>query len=148
MIRLFSIVAIAVLSVACVNTDYVGKTYAPTTSVDVYYSMIDVKRSYEVMGKIKAEAMEGWDSTAMIAELQKQAQARGADAIVVEDVHTEVTGSTTTTSGKHSDKPEYVATAEGKIKKVNSKDSGEYYSTTTTVETRQKVIEAELLKYQ
>ena len=148
MIRLLSVVAVAVLCAACVNTDYVGKTYAPTTSVDVYYSMGDVKRSYEVMGKIKAEAMEGWDSNAMITELQKQAQAKGADAIVVEDVHTEVTGSTTTTSGKTSDKPEYVATQDGKIKKVSSKDSGEYSSTATTVETRQKVIEAELLKYQ
>ena len=107
MIRLLSVVALAVLCAACVNTDYVGKSYAPTTSVDVYYSMGDVKRPYEIMGKIKAEAMEGWDSNAMITELQKQAQAKGADAIVVEDVHTEVTGSTTTTSGKTSDKPEY-----------------------------------------
>ena len=148
MIRLLSVVTLAVLCSACVNTDYVGKTYAPTTSVDVYYSMSDVKRSYEVMGKIKAEAMEGWDSNAMIAELQKQAQAKGADAIVVEDVHTQVTGSTTTTSGNTSDKPEYVATQDGKIKNANSKDSGDYSSTATTVETRQKVIEAELLKYQ
>ena len=110
--------------------------------------MGDVKRIYEVIGTIKAEAMEGWDSNAMIAELQTQAMARGADAILIEDVRTEVTGSTSTTSGKAAEKPQYVATQDGKIKKVGSKDSNEYSSTTTTVDTRQKVIEAELLKYQ
>ena len=148
MVRLYSVIAIALLCAGCVNTDYAGKTYAPTTSVDVYYSTGDVKRSYEVMGIIKAEAMEGWDSNAMIAELQSQAMAKGADAILIEDVRTEVTGSTSTTSGKNAEKPQYVATQDGKIKKVGSKDSNDYSSTTTTVDTRQKVIEAELLKYQ
>ena len=148
MVRLYSVIAITLLCAGCVNTDYTGRTYAPTTSVDVYYNTGDVKRSYEVMGKIKAEAMEGWDSNAMIAELQNQAMAKGADAILIEDVRTEVTGSTSTTSGKNAEKPLYVATQDGKIKKVGSKDSNDYSSTTTTVDTRQKVIEAELLKYQ
>lgn len=148
MLRLSSVISIALLCTACVNTDYAGKTYAPTTSVDVYYSTSDIKKPYEVMGKIRAEALEGWDSNAMIAELQTQAKAKGADAIVIENVHTEVTGSTSTTSGKNAEMPQYVATQDGKIKKVGSKDSNDYSSTTTTVDTRQKVIEAELLKYQ
>jgi len=148
MIRFFTVVSVALLCAACVNTDYVGKSYTPTTSVDVYYNMSDVTRSHEVMGKITAEAMEGWDSNAMVAELQKQAMARGADAIVIENVHTETTGSTSTTTGNSSAKPEYVATQDGKIKKVSSKDSGDYSTSTTTIETRQKIMEAELLKYQ
>ena len=28
--------------VGCVNTDYVGESYTPTTQVDVYYSKEDV----------------------------------------------------------------------------------------------------------
>ena len=148
MIRFFTIISTALLCVACVNTDYLGKSYAPTTSVDIYYSMSDVTRSHEVMGKITAKAMEGWDSNAMVEELRKQAMAKGADAIVIENTHTEITGSTSTTSGKSSGKPEYVITEDGKVKEVSSKHSGDYSSTTSTVETREKIVEAELLKYQ
>ena len=114
----------------------------------MYYSMSDVTRSHEVMGKITAEAMEGWDSNAMVEELRKQALAKGADAIVIENIHTETVGSTSTTTGKSSAKPEYVATQDGKIKKVGSKGSGDYSSTTSTFDTRQKIVDAELLKYQ
>ena len=148
MIRFFTIISTALLCVACVNTDYLGKSYAPTTSVDIYYNMSDVTRSHEVMGKITANAMEGWDSNAMVEELQKQAMAKGADAIVIENIHTETIGSTSTTTGKSSGKPEYVVTKDGKMKTVESKHSGDYSSTTSTVETREKIVEAELLKYQ
>lgn len=148
MIRLFTIISTALLCAACVNTDYLGKSYAPTTSVDIYYNMTDVTRSHEVMGKITAAAMEGWDSNAMVEELRKQAMAKGADAIVIENIHTETTGSTSTTTGKSSGKPEYVITEDGKLKTVSSKHSGDYSSTTRTVETREKIVEAELLKYQ
>lgn len=110
--------------------------------------MSDVTRSHEVMGKITAEAMDGWDSNAMVEELQKQAMAKGADAIVIENIHTETIGSTSTTTGKSSGKPEYVVTKDGKMKTVDSKHSGDYSSTTNTIETREKIVEAELLKYQ
>mgnify|MGYP001545280199 CR=1 FL=1 len=47
----------------CVNTDYIGDTYTPTSQVDVYYSIDDVKQSHVIMGKITATAADGWDCT-------------------------------------------------------------------------------------
>ena len=132
------------LFAGCVNTDYVGETYTPTTKVDVFYSMQDVTRSHKVMGKITAKAMDGWDSQAMVEELKAQAMAKGADALVVEDVHTDTTGSYTSTYGKD-DGPEWVVTEDGELKHASS---GRTSSTSITTETKEKVMDAQLLKYQ
>ena len=130
--------------VGCVNTDYVGESYSPTTQVDVYYSMEDVNTPHVVMGKITATAMDGWDSTAMVEELKAQAMAKGADALVVEGVHTDTTGSYTSTYGKGSD-DKWVITEDGKLK---HRGSGSTSSTSITTDSKEKVMDAELLKYQ
>ena len=145
--RTSTFAAIAVCSAlltACVNTDYVGESYAPTSSVEVFYSMEDVTRSHKVMGKIQATAMDGWDSDSMIQELKTQAMAKGADALVIEGVHTDTVGSYTSTYGNN-DGPKWVVTEDGKLKDVSK---GSTSSTSITTETKEKVIEAELLKYQ
>ena len=134
---------IAIL-VGCVNTDYVGESYSPTTQVDVYYSMEDVDSPHVVMGKITATAMDGWDSDAMVEELKAQAMAKGADALVIEDVHTDTTGSYTSTYGNNAD-DKWVITKDGKLKHSGSGSSS---STSITTESKEKVMDAELLKYQ
>ena len=139
-----AIATFCLLLTACVNTDYVGESYAPTTSVDVFYSMEDVTRSHKVMGKITATAMDGWDSDSMIEELKAQAMAKGADALVVEGVHTDTVGSYTSTYGNDDD-PEWVVTEDGKLKDVGSGSSS---STSITTDTKEKVMDAELVKYQ
>ena len=40
---------------ACVSVDYVGKSYAPTSSVEVFLSADDVGRPYETIGEAVAE---------------------------------------------------------------------------------------------
>jgi hypothetical protein len=129
----------------CVNTDYVGESYTPTSQVDVYYSIDDVERSHVVMGKITATAMDGWDSAAMVEELKAQAMAKGADGLVIMDVHTDTVGSYTSTYGDSSDDDKWVITEDGKLKHRGS-DSGS--STSITTDTKEKVMDAELLKYQ
>lgn len=131
--------------VGCVNTDYVGESYSPTAQVDVYYSMEDVNSPHVVMGKITATAMDGWDSEAMVEELKAQAMAKGADALVIEGVHTDTTGSYTSTYGDASDDNKWVVTKDGKLKHSGSGSSS---STSITTETKEKVMDAELLKYQ
>ncbi len=136
--------ALAALLIGCVNTDYVGESYPPTTQVDVYYAMEDVSRPHVVMGKITASAMDGWDSNAMVEELKSQAMAKGADAVVIMNVHTETVGSYTSTYGDSSD-DKWVVTEDGKLKHHGSGSSS---STSITTDTKEKVMDAELLKYQ
>ena len=137
-----SLALVALLS-GCVNTDYVGDSYSPTSQVDVYYSMEDVDSPHVVMGKITATAMDGWDSDAMVEELKAQAMARGADALVIEGVHTDTVGSYTSTYGNNSD-DEWVITEDGKLKHRSSYGGS---STSITTDTKEKVMDAELLKY-
>ncbi|GEM_PF-774495 len=141
---LLAYTAFAALLVGCVNTDYVGESYPPTSQVDVYYAMEDVNRPHVVMGKITASAMDGWDSGAMVEELKTQAMAKGADALVIMDVHTETVGSYTSTYGDNSD-DRWVVTEDGKLKHSGSSKSS---STSITTDNKEKVMDAELLKYQ
>ncbi len=142
--KLASVFFLGAMLNACVNTDYVGESYSPTTQVDVYYDIQDVTRSHVVMGKITASEMDGWDSNAMVEELKSQAMAKGADALVIMDVHTETVGSYTSTYGDNSD-DKWVVTKDGKLK---HRGSGSSSSTSVTTDTKEKVMDAELLKYQ
>ena len=142
--ELLAFASLAAFLGGCVNTDYVGESYSPTSQVDVYYSMEDVNRPHVVMGKITASAMDGWDSSAMVEELKSQAMAKGADALVIMDVHTETVGSYTSTYGDSSD-DKWVVTEDGKLKHRGSSNTS---STSITTDTKEKMMDAELLKYQ
>ena len=81
--KLSLIVLIAVLSVSCTKIDYVGKSYSPTTEVDIYFSLDDVKGAYEVMGHLTASAGTFVSSEKMQEEILKKAREKGADAVVI-----------------------------------------------------------------
>ena len=35
---------------ACAHVDYIGRSYPPTSDVELFFAEADVKESYEVMG--------------------------------------------------------------------------------------------------
>ena len=79
-----SLIALAVLlTVSCTKIDYVGKSYAPTTNIDIYFSLDDVKGSYEVMGHLTATAGEFTSSEKMQEKIIEKAREKGADAVVI-----------------------------------------------------------------
>lgn len=43
-------------AVGCTKIDYVGKQFAPTTDVAVFFSLDDVDREYDSMGRLTATA--------------------------------------------------------------------------------------------
>lgn len=142
----FAILASAALLVGCATTDYVGKTYAPTTQVDVYFDRNDIKREYSVMGSALTEGTDYLTFETMQEQLIEDAKARGADGILIEGMETVKIGETTSTQGDSHKEPEYVATKDGKIKNVGG--DGHYSSVATTTEIKDKVIRAKLIKYQ
>lgn len=83
-IRTISLLALAVLmTVSCTKIDYVGKSYAPTSNVDIYFSLEDVKGSYEVMGHLTATAGEFTSAEKMQEKIIEKAREKGADAVVI-----------------------------------------------------------------
>ena len=119
-IRKLSLIALAVLlTVSCTKIDYVGKSYAPTANVDVYFSLDDIKGSYEVMGHLTATAGEFTSSEKMQEKIIEKAREKGADAVVILGLDhyikdggsswsetTETDGNKTTTSGSQSSNTE------------------------------------------
>jgi hypothetical protein len=83
-IRNLSLPALALmLTVSCTKIDYVGKSYAPTSNVDIYFSLDDVKGEYEVMGHLTATAGEFTSSEKMQEKIIEKAREKGADAVVI-----------------------------------------------------------------
>ncbi|MGA8658949.1 MAG: hypothetical protein WB586_22690 [Chthoniobacterales bacterium] len=124
--------AFCLLLTDCTTTDYFGKTYPPTQRVDVFFSPQDVRRSYEVMGEIHAQADELVNLQAMQRQLVNEAMQKGADAILIEHVGKTETGFTTVEQ-------------KNKEKKKSGQSSSSTVST-TQIETN-RVVTAKLLKY-
>lgn len=98
----------------------------------MFFSPQDVRRPYEVMGEIHAQADELVSLEAMQRQLRNEAMQKGADAILIEHVGKTTTGFTT---------------VENKIKeKDKSRESFSTAIATTQFETN-RVVRAKLLKY-
>jgi hypothetical protein len=74
-LRIIFLVAFSIF-VGCTTTDYVGKTYSKTDRVEIYFNTDEIKRPYEVMGQIKAEAPEAVRFEDMEKKLVEDAMAR------------------------------------------------------------------------
>jgi hypothetical protein len=83
-VRIIILALMAVLlTVSCTKIDYVGRSYPPTTNVDIYFSMDDVKGSYEVMGHLTATAGSFTSTEKMQEKILEKAREKGADAVVI-----------------------------------------------------------------
>ena len=131
--------------ISCTTTDYVGKTYSKTDRVEIYFNTDEIKRPYEVMGQIKAEAPEAVRFEDMEKKLVEDAMARGADAILIGELKTVEVGSVSSASGKTYGDPHYYLDKNMKLKKKGGSDHYSQISTTTIV--KDHVIDAKLLKY-
>ncbi len=109
---------------ACVTVDYIGKQYTPTTQVEMYFDEADIKKDFEVMGTMQAEAGEFINMETIQEKMMKKAREKGADAILIGDIEKKLSGTDTQT---------------------RDDQRGGVYSSTTTQE--EKFVKAKLLKY-
>ena len=143
-LRIVFLVAFSIV-VGCTTTDYVGKTYSKTDRVEIYFNTDEIKRPYEVMSQIKAEAPEAVRFEDMEKKLVEDAMARGADAILIGELKTVEVGSVSSASGKTYGDAEYYLDKNMKLKKRGGSDHYSQISMTTIV--KDHVIDAKLLKY-
>jgi hypothetical protein len=130
--RAFWAVALAALLVpACAHLDYIGRSYPPTTRVDLFFSEADVKADYEVMGRVVAHANDIVSAEKLQRKIIEKAQAKGADAVVIEGLERYKSGETTTYS------------EDTKEKKRGTSTTG----SASTSSTMEKQINATFLKY-
>ena len=75
-------ILVTLLAVGCASVNYVGKSFDPTTSVDVYFSKEEIKKEYTVIGH--AISSSTWVSNEKLQEnLIEEAKRKGADAILI-----------------------------------------------------------------
>jgi hypothetical protein len=133
-----AIVLCAALWAGCVSVDYVGKSYPPTASVELYMTPDDVKRPYEVIGEARAQ-VDALPFSSPAQQLQQkllaEAQSRGANGVILGSITTRQVGSTATTTGQ--------ATS----KKKKDKKNTQYTDTTTTNVSEVNELRGTLIRY-
>ncbi len=88
-------IPILVLAVSCAHIDYVGKSYPPTTRVDLFFTEEEVTHPYEVMGKVIATGGDDVSAEKMQDQIMEKAQKKGADAVVITGLDRYKTGEST-----------------------------------------------------
>ena len=121
--------------VGCTKIDYIGDEYPPTSNVDLYFSMDDVRMEYRVMGHVVATADDFVSAQKMQKKIMETAREKGADGVIILGLDRYAAGGSTT----------YTETSETKETKKGSK-------TTTTATTssdvdEKKEIKATFIKY-
>ncbi len=140
---------VSLVSFSCSpSIQYMGRSYPPTTNVDIYFSPADVKRNYEVIGKVDGKAWPLSDYSKIQESIEAVARKKGADGViftgmgehVVSTTHnsttTSVGNSTTTTTG-NSDNGKSTETGFGLSLTTN----------TTTSQQTEKEVRADFIKY-
>lgn len=76
---------IILLANGCASVNYVGKTFNPTTDVDVYYSKEEIEKEYTVIGHAIGSGTLTTNEN-ILKKLMEEAQIKGADAILITGV--------------------------------------------------------------
>ena len=83
-------VLVALLAIGCASVNYVGKSFEPTTNVDLYFSKEDIEKEYTVMGH--AIGSGTYDSNAIQKALIEEAKEKGADAVLITGIDNQDSG--------------------------------------------------------
>lgn len=113
MTRKLAWIPLLLLAGACAHVDYVGKSYAPTTKVEIFFAEGDVIEPYEIMGRVVATADEMVSAEKMQDQIIEKAQKKGADAVVITGLERYKSGETTNYRETTKEKRQGVTTTSG-----------------------------------
>lgn len=116
--KTLTLMALVMMTVSCVNMDYVGKQYTPTNEVEMYFDTYDIKREFEVMGILTAESGEFISTETIQEKVMEKAREKGADAVLFESFDKKLSGSTTETREHKFGISTSTSTTEEKVVKV------------------------------
>lgn len=68
---------------------YLGESFPPSTSVEVYYDVKEVKSEYKVIGRMTNDKFVEYDPALIKKEMLAKAKSVGADAVIFYDLSTE-----------------------------------------------------------
>jgi len=74
---------VLVLTIGCASVNYVGKSFDPTTNVDIYFSKEEINKEYTVIGHAIGSGTFGASNDKIQNKLIEEAKLKGADAILI-----------------------------------------------------------------
>ncbi|MGC4022814.1 MAG: hypothetical protein QM734_13135 [Cyclobacteriaceae bacterium] len=89
------ILALLVMTSCGNRVIYFGRSYSPSTQVDIFFRESDIKNPHEVMGKLVYEVSAKKRSEKVQNKLMNVGKKKGADAIIFDDIELTRTGSKT-----------------------------------------------------
>ena len=92
----FLLVLLFFLSACGPTIYYLGDSYPAKERLEVFYDDYDVKRQYEVIGRMTHDQWINYDPQIIKEEMLKEAKKRGADAIVFSDFGSSATDDNST----------------------------------------------------
>ncbi len=75
--------------------NYLGKTYPPTYNPEMFFREQDIKKEFEVMGKLQAELPSKKSMDKIQNKIMQEAANRGADGVLIDNFDLTTGGFTT-----------------------------------------------------
>lgn len=86
-VSFFTVMLLSVTILGCGPTIYyLGDSYSPTTTVDLYYDAYEVKKEYKVIGRMTNDQFINYNVESVKKEMIKKAKRVGADGIIFSDL--------------------------------------------------------------
>ncbi|MCQ9634248.1 hypothetical protein MP477_04685 [Chryseobacterium sp. WG23] len=97
------LIAGLIVVVSCAPTvNYIGKNYNPTENIDVFLDTNDVKKNYEVIGKVDGiSGILGSSYQDIQDKIVQKAKEKGADAVILYNMEQRIIGSTSSSNTEH-----------------------------------------------
>ena len=77
-------VLVPLLAIGCANVNYIGKSFEPTTNVDLYFSKEGIEKEYTVMGHAVGDGTS--DNDEIQIALIEEGKAKEADAVLITEI--------------------------------------------------------------
>lgn len=101
-VKPFSLMVLLYLSSCAPSVNYIGKKYNHTQNIDVYMDTNDIKRNYEVIGKVDGiSGILGSRYEAIQEKIVQAAKEKGADAVILYNMEKRIIGAAAASDVEH-----------------------------------------------
>lgn len=140
------ILLVSVLFFGCApSVQYIGKSYTPTEQVDVFMDTDEIKKGYEVIGKIDGvSGVFGSGFDEIQEKIVQSARAKGADGVILYNMEQRIIG---TTSSSNTNWKSGTAAHRQWYDQVLSTNKGSSSTVSSSSNITQNVLHADFIKY-
>ena len=85
-IKMIIILSLSFFIIQCAQVNYVGKTYTPTSEIDIYYSDHEIEKEYTTIGHATGSGGFMVSNEKIQEKLIQKARAVGADGVIIKEV--------------------------------------------------------------